>query len=157
MKNFPSLLAAMILVAPLAAVAAVTSAVVVAAPAAADPYEPCSAPLDATRKEVYKFTDRGQELDHGRVVVIPTKQFRHRYCVRFQTGGGTVQMNYSRASFYFRDGKCGPSAGASGSGFDPSGPANYSLNVQAGFCERRIFNIRDSGRTYSASFLRIHR
>lgn len=128
---------------------------VIGASAGAATADACSQQLNPDRREVYQLTNGGDTLSYGRLVVTGTVANYHRYCVQFQTGGRTVTGSTGKATYVRVDGVCGRQLGAAGSGAGPMRGAQTTMIVADNTCEAVSFSIKDGGRWYSASTIRV--
>lgn len=134
--------------------APVSSAAPSTASTSAAPVDACSRPQATERKKVYRFTNGDQTLGFGRVIVTPTLQNKHLYCVRFQTGGGKVRNSYSSAERRRDENGCGEALGGLGSGPQTTGAYNRTLLARKGICHYESFSIKSDGVWWTVSFMR---
>lgn len=91
---------------PAALLACAVAPPAIAAAATAQPggerVENCLQTLNEDRAAVYRFHRGGKTLSFGRVVVTPTLNRRHSYCVRVQFGGRTVFNGFGQSSYELR-------------------------------------------------------
>lgn len=115
----------------------------------------CSQQLNPDRREVYQLTNGGDTLSYGRIVVTGTAANYHRYCVQFQTGGRTVTGSTGKATYQRADGVCGRQLGAAGSGPGQMRGFESTMTVADNTCEAVSLSIKDGGRWFSASAVRV--
>ncbi|MGH3649009.1 MAG: hypothetical protein ACRDTM_17750 [Micromonosporaceae bacterium] len=123
------------------------------ATATAATYDACQQPLNPDRRSIYRLKNGGDVLSFGRVVVTATKQYYHRYCVQFQTGGRTVYHQWGQAGYERTNGSC-VYVGGKGSGAYWTGGYHRTVIVPDKWCTQESYSIRYGGKWYTATFLR---
>lgn len=110
----------------------------------------CSLPLNPNRRMVYKLKNGASTLSYARVVYTATQQNRHRYCIRFQTGGRIVTHSWGRADYPRLNGVCGTKQlGAMGSGTYRTGSYQLDLTVRDKTCVFQGFAIKRDGKWFA--------
>lgn len=120
--------------------------------AAASSFNACSVPLNPDRRSVYRFTNSGYTLSNAQVVVTATRDYYHRYCVQFQTGGRNLWTSWNVADAPYNGG-CGSYIGRMGSSGWSSGSSDTMI-VPDKTCVKRTYGIKYSGVWWYASFVR---
>jgi hypothetical protein len=155
----PKLFVAVIASVVMALGAAMPSVAASAAPAQgptaqASVYNPCSAKLNPDRIQEYKLWNGLRALSFVHVKVGATLQYRHRYCVKFRTGGRTVTHSYSRADYVYKSGGCSSEQiGAKGSGVHQSDGYNLGLIVPDKTCVFMRFAVKLGGKWYKTKLI----
>jgi hypothetical protein len=120
---------------------------------AAATFNACSVPLNPDRRSVYKFKRGTSTLSFGQVVVTATRDYYHRYCVQYQTGGRNLWTSWNLADAPYNGG-CGSYIGRMGSSGSWSTGSSSTLTVPDKTCIKDTYGIKSGGLWYYASFVR---
>lgn len=138
----------------LALVASLVTMFVVTPPAHAA-FNACGGTLIKSGDPI-RFTNGTSTLSFGSVAVYRNSTYKNWLCVKFSTGGKTVQRYNAYTKLNLTSTGTCPVPGGYGGGFEPPYGTGYnkSYYIEPGTCVRALYGIKYGGIYYYATFMR---